>query len=377
MKEKTSALYSEYIIDGAAQELTPAAMLDDSLSGTAGAGAQEEYAPVVDETLDPKLAGESYDSWKVQDYLQDVSSFAGRSFPVVYSAQYTRILIARAVLDALWLDGHFRLGDLQVKTSWEWDTAPIGNMAAFYASAQAAGEYSDSLGIGLESYSFAEASKCAFKAEASLIHSSDEDDDLLTGMPFRTEDALMQEERRHPSTFVDDPDSWIAYVPLETCSFRLGGSTLSQATGNDGGAAPELDDPDYFMDCYEVLREMVEDDIIIAGDTVGDGGIMAALRRMSGGRTGVKVNARELMTAYHEPDMVRMLFAEVPGVVIQIRDNDFDYVDAEFTLQDVTFFPLGHPTPGKRDIRVDSSDKSGIQTILESLIRSQSSEGED
>jgi len=377
MKEKASALYSEYIIDGAAQELTPAAMLDDSLSGASAAGVREEYAPVIDETLDPKIACESYDSWKIQDYLQDVTSFGGRSFPVVYSAQYTRILIARALIDTLWHDGHFRLGDLQVKTAWQWDTAPIGNMAAFYSSAQAAGEYADSLGVGLESYSFEEAGSCSFKAEASLRHSSDEDDDLLSGMPFHTEDSEMQEDRRHPSTFVDDPDSWVAYVPLETCKFRLGGSTLSQAARNDGGAAPELDDPDYFMDCYEVLREMVEDDIILAGDTVGDGGIMATLRRMSGGRTGVKVNTRELMSAYQETDMVRMLFAEVPGVVIQIRDNDFDYVDAEFTLQDVTFFPLGHPTPGKRDIRVENSDKSGIQTILESLIRSQSSEGED
>lgn len=377
MKEKTSALYSEYIIDGAAQELTPAAMLDDCLAGAADTVAQEEYAPVVDETIDPKLACESYDSWKIQDYLHEVSAFGGRSFPVVYSAQYTRIMIARALLDAMWRDGHFRLGDLQVKTFWRWDTAPIGHMAAFYASAQAAGEYTDSLGVGLESYSFEEAPVCGFEAEASLLKASEEEDDLLTGMPFRTENAEMGDARRHPSTFVDDPDSWVAYVPLETCKYRLGGSTLAQAVSNDGGAAPELDDPDYFMDCYEVLREMVEDDIIIAGETVGDGGIMAALRKMSGGKTGVRVNARELMTAYREPDIVRILFAEVPGVVIQIRDNDFDYVDAEFTLQDVTFFPLGHPTPGKRDIRVEASDKSGIQTILESLIRSQSSEGED
>lgn len=377
MKEKTSALYSEYIIDGVPQELTPAAMLDDSLSGAAVAGNMDEYAPVVDESVDPNLACESYDSWKVQDYLLDVTAFGGHRFPVVYSAQYTRIIIARALLDALWRDGHFRLWDLHVRTSWHWNPVPIGNMAAFYASAQAAGEYVDSLGTGIEAYTFEESDSCSFEAVASLLPVPEEDDDLLMSLPFRTENAEMGDGRRHPSTFVDDPDSWVAYVPLETCKFRLGGSTLSQAVGNDGGAAPELEDPDYFMDCYEVLREMVEDDIILAGDTVGDGGIMATLSRMSDGRTGVRVNARELMTAYQENDIVRTLFAEVPGVVIQIRDNDFDYVDAEFTLQDVMFFPLGHPIPGKRGIRVENSDKSGIQTILESLIRSQSSEGED
>ena len=72
---------------------------------------------------------------------------------------------------------------------------------------------------------------------------------------------------------------------------------------------------------------------------------------------------------------MRILFAEVPGVVVQITDADFDYLDAELLLQDVAFFPLGHPTPGRTDIRIKSSAKSGIQTILESLIRN--AEGED
>ena len=65
----------------------------------------------------------------------------------------------------------------------------------------------------------------------------------------------------------------------------------------------------------------------------------------------------------------------MPGVVIQIQDADFDYLDAELLLQDVAFFPLGHPVPGTAEIRVKASAKSGIQTILESLM--QNAEGED
>ena len=372
MKEKVSPLHSEYIIDGVTQELTPAQMLDDASCLPSG-----QYSPIVDESLDPKMYREPYDSWKVQDYLQQVLLCEDISFPVVYSAQYTRIRIATALLDALWKDGHFRLGDLQLSMDWQWNSDVIGYMSSFYASAQAAGEYSDSLGVRIGAYSYSESEACEINTAVSLQHATDEDEDLLEGMPFHSENPSMEERDRHPSQVLDDPDSWILYVPLETCPFRLGGSALSQAAGNDGGAAPELSDPDYFIDCYEVLREMVEDDVVIAGTTVGRGGLMPALKRFSGGRTGIRANLRELMNSYQESDIVRLLFAEVPGVLIQIRDNDFDYVDAEFTLQDVSFYPLGHPTPGKRDIKVESSDKTGIQTILESLIRSQSSEGED
>ena len=70
-----------------------------------------------------------------------------------------------------------------------------------------------------------------------------------------------------------------------------------------------------------------------------------------------------------------ILFSEIPGVIIQIRDIDFDYVDAELLLQDVAFFPLGHPNLKSGAVRVRSAEKTGIQTILESLM--QNAEGED
>jgi len=82
-----------------------------------------------------------------------------------------------------------------------------------------------------------------------------------------------------------------------------------------------------------------------------------------------------VMRAGQEQDPVRILFSEVPGVVVQINDADFDYLDAELLLQDVAFYPLGHPDPDRTDVRVKASAKSGIQTILESLIRN--AEGED
>ena len=63
----------------------------------------------------------------------------------------------------------------------------------------------------------------------------------------------------------------------------------------------------------------------------------------------------------------------MPGVVIQIADIDYDYVDAELILQDVVYFPLGHPTPGKSGVQL--SEKVEIPQILESLLNTL--EGED
>jgi hypothetical protein len=64
----------------------------------------------------------------------------------------------------------------------------------------------------------------------------------------------------------------------------------------------------------------------------------------------------------------------VPGVILQIADIDYDYIDAEFLLQDIAYFPLGHPAVGTPGVTVLSGE-NGITGILESLMNSL--EGED
>ena len=84
-----------------------------------------------------------------------------------------------------------------------------------------------------------------------------------------------------------------------------------------------------------------------------------------------------IMSAYGERDAVRILFSEVPGALIQISDIDYDYVDAELLLQDIAYYPIGHPRTGSGGITLRSGGESGISGILQSLLNSQTSEGED
>lgn len=185
---------------------------------------------------------------------------------------------------------------------------------------------------------------------------------------------MLGARRSCPGTLAPDPQSWVIYVPFDTTDYRLGGSLLAQILDVGGGPAPQITDADYFLDCHEVIRELVEDGILLSGATVGEGGLLKTVRQMADG-VGLTVDVSDVMRAYQEQDVMRILFAEVPGAVIQIHDADFDYLDAELLLQDVAFFPLGHPVPGRTDVRVKASAKSGIQTILESLM--QNAEGED
>lgn len=376
MAKKASALHSTYVLDGVPQELTPAELLAAVTEDRSHVADRDEGGEqIVDETVDPVLGNLNLDRSRLDEYLGNVMG-AEKRLPLAFADVYARIRLAASLIDALWCRGSFRLGDLRLKASWKWNSAGVGSQAAFYRSVQSSADYIDALGLKFSAYSYSgtrERSEVNFKPH--LAGPEEDGDEMFIKQPFRSIAPKFSCVRSCPSVFVPDPQSWIVYVPFETSDYRLGGSLLAQTLGLGGGVPPQLDDADYFMDCFEVVRELVEDKVVLSGGTVRYGGLLKTVKQMTGGETGASIDISGIMKAYQENDIVRILFSEVPGVIVQIRDIDFDYLDAELLLQDVAFFPLGHPLPGTSDVRVKASARSGIQTILDSLM--QNAEGED
>jgi hypothetical protein len=165
-------------------------------------------------------------------------------------------------------------------------------MAAFYESVRSAGEYIYGLGTYIEDYIFMEsdhASNVKFFAwlpETAMTEDEpdeEREDILFKSSPYESTHPWITEIRKCPPTMQNDPDSWIIYIPFDTCRFKTGGSLLTQAHDDNGGAAPNIMDPDYFIDCYEVVRELTEDGILMAGRTVANGGLV--MRRQRCART--------------------------------------------------------------------------------------------
>ena len=334
MKEKASALYSEYIIDGIPRRFTPADILDGCLDHeTEPPREYEEHEPIVDESVDPCPSAGEFKSQDAQEYLSGVSALLGttRNCPAAYAEEFTRSRIAKALLDTIWMKGHFRLSDLLLSAKWRWNTRPLGNMAAFYGSVEAAADYLDSLGISLDSYSFTEServSQISFKVAATdraedpdaEIGPEEEEIDLPGNAPFGSPHPVIGRRRAIPDKLVPDPESWIIFVPFDSCEFRLGNSILCEVYGQNGDGSPEIGDGDYFIDCFEIIREFVEDKVVLSGRTVSDGGLLPAMKAMCGEDIGAKIDISGIMNAYDEDQSIRVLFSEVPGTLIQIKD---------------------------------------------------------
>ena len=361
-------LNSNYIIDGVQMPLSPERMLRECTL-TPPVSPDGSGGVVSDEALDPAPDNDNFPR-------NPADCVPGRRkwLPLPFAASFTTSRVAQALIDVIWLNGHFRLGDLLLRADWKWNDKSIGRAAAFYHSVEAACNYIDALGLKICQYHLSQGTPAvSFKASTVVVDERpDEEEDPLL-LEFPAPHPHLSRRRKAPASVLADASDWLLYIPFDSCDFRLGGSVLAESCGASPSPAPDVSDADYFMDCYEVVRELVEDGVVRAGVTVGDGGLLTALRQFCGGETGADICIRDICRAYGDEQPLRVLFGEVPGVVIQIHDIDYDYVDAELILEDVVYFPIGHPVPGRSGVRL--TEKAELPQILESLLHTL--EGED
>jgi len=361
---------STFVIDGVRMSATPAKLLAECVISPVPL--PESGPEIVDESVDPAPSVKKFHLNELEEYIEKIRS-SKPCFAIPYPEKAARASVAEALTECIFEGGHFRLQDIDLTIEWDWDCEKIGNMATFYRSVESASQYIWDLGIKISDF-------VCYKSSPSVMVCCPDADKINSGDPFpsETEDHIeMVKNRRIPTKAKNDPTSWILYIPFDTCPYRLGGSAFSRYFGNGGDPAPEVNDSDYFIDCFEVVREMVEDGVAIAGVGVGRGGLATAAARLAV-EGGLTLDISAIASSNGENDEARILFGEVPGVLIQIKDDDYDYVDSQFLLQDVAYYAVGRPTDKTSGISIRKSCKAPISTILESLLQSRdTSEGED
>lgn len=152
-------------------------------------------------------------------------------------------------------------------------------------------------------------------------------------------------------------DSVLLFVDLGFGKARMGGSAFGQVYNNMTGDAPDLDDTGRLKAFYNVIQQLVAEDKLLAYHDRGDGGLFATLAEMAfAARCGISADIDCLMDKFlpiHYPDFqgdpaedlsdelynhaaIKILFNEELGAVIQIRQQDRDYVDAAFKAAGLT-----------------------------------------
>ena len=150
-----------------------------------------------------------------------------------------------------------------------------------------------------------------------------------------------------------DKNSYLYYIDFSFDTLKLGGSAFAQALNKLGDEVPTVKDAEYFRDAFNAVQSAIEQRLVLAGHDISAGGMITALLEMCFANVegGLEVD----LDAINEADIVKILFAENPGILLQVKEKKaFEHLMRE---AGVGFALIARPTE-ERHILVS---KEGIQ----------------
>ena len=128
-----------------------------------------------------------------------------------------------------------------------------------------------------------------------------------------------------PQLRTDKGETDLLLIDLGRSQNRLGGSALAQVYNQLGNQAPDLDDPEDLKAFFAVIQGLNSEDKILAYHDRSDGGLFATLAEMAfAGHTGLDIKLE--MLAENTDEALAALFSEELGAVIQVRQEDTEFV---------------------------------------------------
>ena len=149
---------------------------------------------------------------------------------------------------------------------------------------------------------------------------------------------------------VNDKNSSLYHIDFSFDEQALGGSAFAQSLGKVGSDVPTVKDAEYFADCFNAVQDLIKKGWVMAGHDISAGGLITTLLEMCFANTegGMHINLHDIVG----DDMVKVLMAENPGVVIQVSDKHKDEFKKYMEEAGIDYAKIGYPTPTERTIVV-------------------------
>ncbi len=252
--------------------------------------------------------------------------------------------IAEALTNIVFAPLSDKLSGVSLSANWMWPCRNEGEDARLYKAVEAASDFACALGINIPTG----------KDSLSMTQKYGDKKVLSPGTVIISAGAEVSDVRKIVSpVLAHEKNSHIYYIDFSFDTLKLGGSALAQTLNKLGNEVPTVKDPEYFKDAFNAVQEAIEKGLVLAGHDISAGGMITALLEMCFANVegGLEVNLDNIA----ERDIVKILFAENPGILVQVKEKKaFEKLMAE---AGVGFAEIAKPT-NERHILVS---KEGIQ----------------
>ncbi|MDD7317213.1 MAG: phosphoribosylformylglycinamidine synthase [Prevotella sp.] len=254
--------------------------------------------------------------------------------------------VAESLTNIVWAPLEEGLDSVSLSANWMWPCrSQKGEDARLYAAVEALSDFCCELRINVPTG----------KDSLSMSQQYPNGEKIIApGTVIVSSGGQVDDVRKVVSpVMVNDCGTTFCHIDFSYDKQRLGGSAFAQTHGKVGDDVPAVKDPEYFRNAFNALQDLIKRGMIIAGHDISAGGLITTLLEMTFANREGGMNID--LSAFAGNDIVKMLFAENPGVVIQVADSDVAAVEAVFEEAGVSCVRIGKPdTPRYIVVQKDS-----------------------
>ena len=255
--------------------------------------------------------------------------------------------VAESLTNIVWAPMADGLDSVSLSANWMWPCrSQKGEDARLYAGVKALSDFCCELQVNVPTG----------KDSLSMTQKYPDGSKVISpGTVIVSSGGEVSDIRQVVAPVVKNVDSTLYHIDFSFDQLRLGGSAFAQSQDKIGSDVPTVKRPEYFRDAFAAVQELVKAELILAGHDISAGGLVTCLLEMcfSNTKGGLKISFDEM----GETDLVKLLFAENPGVVIQVAKENEHEVEEILANAGVGFARIGAPT-SERTIKIEAKGKN-------------------
>ena len=247
----------------------------------------------------------------------------------------SRNAIAESLSNIVWAPIKDGLKGISLSANWMWACKNEGEDARLYAAVEGCSDFAIELGINIPTG----------KDSLSMKQKYPNDEVIAPGTVIISAGGNCTDIRKVVEPVLRFPSEGMAagsiyYINLSQDEFQLGGSSFAQILNTIGSETSTIKDATFFKKAFNTIQELIGDNQIIAGHDIGSGGLITTLLELC--FADVNLGAQLDFSAFGEKDLVKILFAENIGLVLQAKSDA--EVEAKLNANQIEFFKIGNVT---------------------------------
>ncbi len=236
--------------------------------------------------------------------------------------------IGEALSNLVWAPIHNGLSGVSLSANWMWPCKNEGEDARLYAAVESCSEFAIALGINIPTG----------KDSLSMKQKYPEGDVLAPGTVIISAAGNCTDITQVVEPVLQKNGGSIYYINLSQDLYQLGGSSFAQTQNKIGDSTPTIQNPAFFAQAFQAIQTAIAQGQILAGHDIGSGGLITTLLELCFADT--HLGAKLDLSSIAETDLVKLLFAENIGVVIQAKDD----AAFEALFVGIEYFKIGTAT---------------------------------